>query len=440
MEISRRLFIFLVSTVIGFMLALVVAVGILVVRGPAGQVHAASPVAAGTEDLFEEEEEADNRLSEIEDEAESDDSALAEDEVEEGGEGASAEKLGSLSPEARALFEEGENPEGDELQDPEAQDLEAKQQADAGAGSEEALEAEQDDPIAEPAEQPVEAQELAPIDEPEPQPGVQEDEALQEAGDELAEPTEPTEPTEQDRAEEFASDGQKALEEVDSEQQVAEEEVAAPQAGLPELQPKPGDRDGDGIPDRSDKCIDQPEDKDGFESLDGCPDPDNDDDGVLDAQDRCPFEKENLNGYADSDGCPDEKPKSQPEAVKAETVEKVAEPVKAEPVPTPEGKTWSVYFGHMRWALDKSAKRAARRSVRSAKRAKAVYIRGQSDSGGRAAVNRWYANKRAKAVRRYLVAKGVPMSRITIMDAIIIDGDKVRRSKSNRRVDVIVVK
>ena len=66
------------------------------------------------------------------------------------------------------------------------------------------------------------------------------------------------------------------------------------------------DNDKDGIPDRTDKCPDAAEDKDGFEDEDGCPDPDNDKDGIPDAQDLCPNEPETVNGYADTDGCPDE--------------------------------------------------------------------------------------------------------------------------------------
>ncbi len=48
------------------------------------------------------------------------------------------------------------------------------------------------------------------------------------------------------------------------------------------------DRDGDGIPDALDRCVDAPEDFDGFQDSDGCPDPDNDADGVLDSVDNCP--------------------------------------------------------------------------------------------------------------------------------------------------------
>jgi OmpA-OmpF porin, OOP family len=96
----------------------------------------------------------------------------------------------------------------------------------------------------------------------------------------------------------------------------------------------PKDRDADGIPDNVDRCPDQPEDKDGFQDDDGCPDPDNDGDGLLDGadkcpneagpiqnlgcpvtdkdgdgipddKDRCPSEPEDKDGFQDEDGCPD---------------------------------------------------------------------------------------------------------------------------------------
>ena len=69
--------------------------------------------------------------------------------------------------------------------------------------------------------------------------------------------------------------------------------------------PKPLDTDGDGIPDKLDKCPTEPEDKDGFEDADGCPDPDNDKDGILDKADKCPNEPEDKDGFEDEDGCPD---------------------------------------------------------------------------------------------------------------------------------------
>jgi OmpA-OmpF porin, OOP family len=65
------------------------------------------------------------------------------------------------------------------------------------------------------------------------------------------------------------------------------------------------DNDADGIPDNFDTCPNDGEDPDGFEDEDGCPDPDNDKDGFLDAVDRCPIQAETFNGVKDDDGCPD---------------------------------------------------------------------------------------------------------------------------------------
>jgi OmpA-OmpF porin, OOP family len=69
--------------------------------------------------------------------------------------------------------------------------------------------------------------------------------------------------------------------------------------------PRSHDADSDGVDDDIDECPDLPEDRDGFEDDDGCPDFDNDDDGVPDAQDQCPKQKEDEDGFQDDDGCPD---------------------------------------------------------------------------------------------------------------------------------------
>ncbi len=66
-----------------------------------------------------------------------------------------------------------------------------------------------------------------------------------------------------------------------------------------------GDKDKDGVPNKTDECKKEPEDADGFEDEDGCPDPDNDGDALLDAEDECPDEKEDVDEFEDEDGCPD---------------------------------------------------------------------------------------------------------------------------------------
>lgn len=60
------------------------------------------------------------------------------------------------------------------------------------------------------------------------------------------------------------------------------------------------DPDADGIVGDKDKCPSVPEDKDGFEDDDGCPEIDNDQDCVFDEQDKCPLDP----GPIKTSGCP----------------------------------------------------------------------------------------------------------------------------------------
>lgn len=65
------------------------------------------------------------------------------------------------------------------------------------------------------------------------------------------------------------------------------------------------DVDGDGVPDVRDRCPYVA----GTEELDGCVAPkdgrDGDRDGILDAEDNCPAEPEDMDGKDDRDGCPE---------------------------------------------------------------------------------------------------------------------------------------
>jgi len=71
------------------------------------------------------------------------------------------------------------------------------------------------------------------------------------------------------------------------------------------FQPTGVDSDGDGVDDKTDACISEPEDKDGYLDEDGCPDYDNDGDGIGDQKDKCPDQAEDPDGFQDEDGCPD---------------------------------------------------------------------------------------------------------------------------------------
>ncbi|ACL67110.1 OmpA/MotB domain protein [Anaeromyxobacter dehalogenans 2CP-1] len=64
--------------------------------------------------------------------------------------------------------------------------------------------------------------------------------------------------------------------------------------------PPAKDSDGDGVPDEIDRCPLDPEDADGFQEEDGCPDPDDDGDGIVDRVDACPHDQ----GPLENRGCP----------------------------------------------------------------------------------------------------------------------------------------
>lgn len=75
--------------------------------------------------------------------------------------------------------------------------------------------------------------------------------------------------------------------------------------GAPQTTPAEADFDGDGIKGDDDKCVEEPEDVDGFEDTDGCPDKDNDKDGIEDDKDKCRDKAEDKDGIDDTDGCPE---------------------------------------------------------------------------------------------------------------------------------------
>lgn len=88
---------------------------------------------------------------------------------------------------------------------------------------------------------------------------------------------------------------------------MAESETCRERMRQPKVVEKvPVDSDGDGIMDDKDACADAPEDFDGHDDVDGCPETeDQDNDGITDDLDRCPTQAEDKDGDRDDDGCPD---------------------------------------------------------------------------------------------------------------------------------------
>lgn len=180
------------------------------------------------------------------------------------------------------------------------------------------------------------------------------------------------------------------------------------------------DSDADGVTDDVDECLQRPEDVDGFEDHDGCPDIDDDRDEVLDIADRCRTEAETWNGFQDDDGCPDAVP------AEVQAFSGVLEGVAFRP-----GSAVMTAAAHK--ILDRlAAALMAHPSVRGR-------VVGHTDTEGDPDHNLDLSQRRAEAVKYYLVAKGVAETRLGAVgvgaDAPIEDNATSKGRARNRRVE-----
>ena len=156
------------------------------------------------------------------------------------------------------------------------------------------------------------------------------------------------------------------------------------------------DNDNDGIKDVDDLCPNDPEDKDGFQDQDGCPDPDNDKDRILDKDDKCPNEPETYNGYQDEDGCPD-----RGRVVVTDTSIEILD---------------MIYFEFNKAIIKKESYPildAVAATLQGNPSIQLVEIQGHTDERGDDAYNLDLSQRRANAVREYLINKGVDANRLT---------------------------
>jgi outer membrane protein OmpA-like peptidoglycan-associated protein len=160
------------------------------------------------------------------------------------------------------------------------------------------------------------------------------------------------------------------------------------------------DNDGDKIPDVKDKCPNIAEDMDGFEDQDGCPDFDNDKDGIPDSVDQCPNWAEDFNGYMDEDGCPDEIPAQEQEPELIETGENII--------------LKGVNFKSGSTLLNPESYHTLNEMVNMLTEdpAMEIEIRGYTDDTGDFASNQLLSERRAYAVRKYLIDHGINWRRL----------------------------
>jgi OOP family OmpA-OmpF porin len=216
------------------------------------------------------------------------------------------------------------------------------------------------------------------------------------------------------------------------------------------------DNDADGINDKIDDCPLDPEDRDGTEDTDGCPDPDNDGDGIADRVDQCPDEPEDKDGFADDDGCPDcdndgdgvpECPQAidQCPAEPAKTIDGC--PPKYTMITVTEDKielSQTVYFD-TRKATIKRVSFPLLDEVAQALRDNptiTVRIEGHTDSQGSDKFNLKLSKNRAASVRKYLIARGIDEARMESQgfgEGVPIADNRTKDGRAqNRRVEFFI--
>jgi outer membrane protein OmpA-like peptidoglycan-associated protein len=179
------------------------------------------------------------------------------------------------------------------------------------------------------------------------------------------------------------------------------------------------DNDKDGVPDKTDKCpgteadkkndfVNTKEDTDGFSDLDGCPDRDNDSDGIPDKTDKCPGKdqdakngfiktKETINGFKDSDGCPDS---GKPQVIVVKKKINIL------------GKIYFKFDHAKILKRSYSLLNQVALTLKANKDIQLVEIQGHAGTYGREETNIKLSGSRAKAVRRYLIRRGIAASRL----------------------------
>jgi outer membrane protein OmpA-like peptidoglycan-associated protein len=232
------------------------------------------------------------------------------------------------------------------------------------------------------------------------------------------------------------TDGDGLLDELDKCPSAAEDKDGfQDEDGCPDPDPDPGsdkdnDEDGDGLVGSQDKCPSAAEDKDGFQDEDGCPDPDpdsdndGDGDGVADAADKCPRDQETRNGFQDDDGCADELPTG---------------------VQRFTGVMTGLQFQVGAETIQPSSYKLLDKAVQVLKEHPDVRleISGHTSAEGDAQQNQELSQRRAEAVKQYLLSKGIEASRLTAQglgsSRPIAPNDTNAGREKNRRIEFRVI-
>lgn len=155
---------------------------------------------------------------------------------------------------------------------------------------------------------------------------------------------------------------------------------------IPVFKPQSKDQDNDGVPDKVDGC------KEEFGAVDnnGCPWEDSDGDGLFDNEDDCP----NVRGDIDNNGCP-------------KLTHKIQEALNA--------KAKIILFNSNKTEITENTAEALMGiiDILNEYQYSKVIIEGHADSIGNSNLNQTVSEKRANAVKNFLISKGIDASRLT---------------------------
>jgi outer membrane protein OmpA-like peptidoglycan-associated protein len=210
----------------------------------------------------------------------------------------------------------------------------------------------------------------------------------------------------------------------------------------------PLDSDGDGVPDYLDKCPDTPSAAYGMIDEHGCP-KDSDGDGVPDYRDQCPDTPAAAHGMVDEKGCPlDSDGDGIPDYI--DNCPKLAGPESNQGCPEIKAEVTEIFRNALQGIQFQSGK-ATIKATSNAILNKVVQvmnenpeyhleINGHTDNVGKPELNMLLSQKRADAVKAYLVKKGVSESRINAQgfgDTKPVDTNSTAQGRSkNRRVEL----
>ena len=216
------------------------------------------------------------------------------------------------------------------------------------------------------------------------------------------------------------------------------------------------DNDSDGINDKIDDCPNDPEDRDGHDDTDGCPDPDNDGDGISDRLDQCPDEPEDKDGFQDDDGCPD----CDNDGDGVPECPQVVDQCPDQPAQTADGcpqkytmivvtkdkieLKQTVYFDTKKATIKRVSFPLLDEVAQALQDNPTIKVRieGHTDSQGSDKFNMKLSNNRAASVRTYLINRGIDPDRMVSVgfgETVPIADNRTKAGRAeNRRVEFFI--